>query len=249
MKGADRGQAETCTLVIGQKNYSSWSMRAWLLLKMLGMPFTEVTIPLYRTDSRQAVRALGGQTGLVPVLIDCGTPIWDNWPSLSISTRATQRYGLLTGSIEPAREASPARFIRRLTRFAPRCPSTRAHEDATQSEPRRLRQISNVLCKSGNDTEAAPHGYSALLVGRTSCSRRWRHGSRLTAFSSKEWPKTIWTDCSINRSLPNGCAWVNRKSMSSRYWRWADEHRRPARAPRDFPLPPCDLPRQRLPAQ
>ena len=106
LKGADRGQAETCTLVIGQKNYSSWSMRAWLLLKMLGMPFTEVTIPLYRTDSRQAVRALGGQTGLVPVLIDRGTPIWDTWPSSSISTRATQRYGLLTGSIEPAREAS-----------------------------------------------------------------------------------------------------------------------------------------------
>jgi glutathione S-transferase len=61
-------------LVLGQKNYSSWSMRAWLLLKMLGMPFTD---PLYRVDSREAVRAHGGQTGLVPVLIDRGTAIWD----------------------------------------------------------------------------------------------------------------------------------------------------------------------------
>jgi hypothetical protein len=39
-------------------HYSSWSMRAWLLLKTPGVPFTEVTIPLYRTESREAVRAL-----------------------------------------------------------------------------------------------------------------------------------------------------------------------------------------------
>jgi hypothetical protein len=31
-----RSASETCTLVLGQKNYSSWSMRAWLLLKTLG---------------------------------------------------------------------------------------------------------------------------------------------------------------------------------------------------------------------
>jgi len=66
-----------CTLVIGQKNYSSWSMRAWLLLKTLGVPFDEVTIPLYLPKSRDSVRALGGQTGLVPVLIDRGVAIWD----------------------------------------------------------------------------------------------------------------------------------------------------------------------------
>jgi len=65
------------TLILGQKNYSSWSMRAWLLLKALELPFDEVTIPLYRPDSRHAVRELGGQTGLVPVLVDGGTPIWD----------------------------------------------------------------------------------------------------------------------------------------------------------------------------
>lgn len=70
-------RSETCTLILGQKNYSSWSMRAWLLLKMLEVPFHEVTIPLYRPESREAVRALGGQTGLVPVLIDHGTAIWD----------------------------------------------------------------------------------------------------------------------------------------------------------------------------
>jgi glutathione S-transferase len=77
LKPADGHQANARTLVLGQKNYSSWSMRAWLLLKTLGVPFDEVTIPLYRTESRDAVRALGGQTGLVPVLIDSGAAIWD----------------------------------------------------------------------------------------------------------------------------------------------------------------------------
>jgi glutathione S-transferase len=65
------------TLILGQKNYSSWSMRAWLVLKALGVSFDEVTVPLYRPESREAVRALGGQTGLVPVLLDRGTAIWD----------------------------------------------------------------------------------------------------------------------------------------------------------------------------
>jgi glutathione S-transferase len=64
-------------LTLGQKNYSSWSMRAWLLLKALGVLFDEATIPLYRPESREVVRALGGQTGLVPVLLDSGTAIWD----------------------------------------------------------------------------------------------------------------------------------------------------------------------------
>jgi hypothetical protein len=74
----ESGQPAKYRLILGQKNYSSWSMRAWLLLKMLRVPFEEVTVPLYRPDSRQAVRALGGQTGLVPVLVDGGTTIWDN---------------------------------------------------------------------------------------------------------------------------------------------------------------------------
>ena len=81
--------AEKYMLVLGQKNYSSWSMRAWLLLKSLGVPFDEITVPLYREDSRSAVRALGGQTGLVPVLVDGSTTIWD---TLAIFEHLFERY-------------------------------------------------------------------------------------------------------------------------------------------------------------
>jgi glutathione S-transferase len=67
----------TYTLVLGQKNYSSWSMRAWLLMRWLGLDFEVITVPLYTDQSRGAVRALGGETGLVPVLKTGDLVIWD----------------------------------------------------------------------------------------------------------------------------------------------------------------------------
>src|SRR6185312_3815848 len=64
-------------LVLGQKNYSSWSMRAWLLMKFLGVPFEVVGVGLYTATSRDEVRARGGETGLVPVLRHGELAIWD----------------------------------------------------------------------------------------------------------------------------------------------------------------------------
>jgi len=110
------------TLVLGQKNYSSWSMRAWLLLKMLGVPFREITVPVYRSESREAVRALGGQTGLVPVLVDGSTTIWDTlaifeylyerfpdvWPSdRSARARARSISGEIHSGFNALRAAMP----------------------------------------------------------------------------------------------------------------------------------------------
>lgn len=66
------------TLVIGNKNYSSWSMRAWLLLRWLELDFEEVVIPLYRPDSREAVLRYS-PTGLLPALVDGELRIWDSF--------------------------------------------------------------------------------------------------------------------------------------------------------------------------
>ena len=77
------------TLIIGNKNYSSWSMRAWLLLRFAEAPFEEKQIDLYTDHSRAEVQSLGGQTGLVPVLIDNGTAIWD---TLAITEHLYQTY-------------------------------------------------------------------------------------------------------------------------------------------------------------
>jgi len=76
------------TLVIGNRNYSSWSMRAWLLLRWLGCEFEEVRIPLYRDDSRAAL-APYSPSGKLPALIDHGIKIWD---SLAIAIHMADRY-------------------------------------------------------------------------------------------------------------------------------------------------------------
>jgi glutathione S-transferase len=66
-------------LVIGNKNYSSWSMRPWVLMSQLGIPFDELKLRFDFNDNspfRQAV-ARFSPAGFVPVLVDDGFPVWD----------------------------------------------------------------------------------------------------------------------------------------------------------------------------
>lgn len=65
-------------LVIGNKNYSSWSMRPWLALRANHIAFDEVFIPLYTGDDDKK-RILGfTHSGKVPALIDGDVTIWDS---------------------------------------------------------------------------------------------------------------------------------------------------------------------------
>jgi glutathione S-transferase len=76
-------------LVIGNKNYSSWSMRPWLALKANHIAFEEVFIPLYTGDTDKK-RILGfTQSGKVPALLDDDVTIWD---SLAIIEYAAERF-------------------------------------------------------------------------------------------------------------------------------------------------------------
>jgi glutathione S-transferase len=110
------------TLVLGNKNYSSWSMRAWMLLRFVGAPFEERLVQLYETGSRDEVKMLGGQTGLVPVLKDGDTTIWDTlaiteylyelypvvWPkSRKLRARGRSLSGEVHSSLNFMREAMP----------------------------------------------------------------------------------------------------------------------------------------------
>ena len=64
-------------LVIGNKNYSSWSLRPWLAMKVLGMPFQELRIPLYGAGSKQELLK-HSPAGKVPCLVDGATRVWDS---------------------------------------------------------------------------------------------------------------------------------------------------------------------------
>lgn len=65
------------TLVIGNKNYSSWSLRPWVLMKHFGIAFDEVRIPLFQSESPQRLRE-NSPSGRVPVLRDGKVTIWDS---------------------------------------------------------------------------------------------------------------------------------------------------------------------------
>jgi glutathione S-transferase len=65
------------TLVIGNKNYSSWSMRPWLAATAFGIPFTEVRVLLDQPDTASNI-ARFSHAGRVPVLLAGDMTIWDS---------------------------------------------------------------------------------------------------------------------------------------------------------------------------
>ena len=97
-------------LVIGNKNYSSWSFRPWLAMKVTGIKFDETVISLDAADFKTRVTALGG-SGRVPVLSDGDVRVWE---SLAI--------------LEYLAEKFPAAGL------WPKAPAARAHARAIASE-------------------------------------------------------------------------------------------------------------------
>ena len=97
-------------LIIGNKNYSSWSFRPWLALKVAGIAFEETVISLEASDFKARVTALGG-AGRVPLLVDGDVRVWE---SLAILEYLAERF--------------PA------ANLWPKDPSARAHARAIASE-------------------------------------------------------------------------------------------------------------------
>ncbi|RKP58651.1 glutathione S-transferase family protein [Pararobbsia silviterrae] len=76
-------------LVIANKNYSSWSMRPWLLLKHFDIPFDEVLVLLRQADTHERILE-HSPSGRVPALVcDEGHVVWD---SLAIAETLAERY-------------------------------------------------------------------------------------------------------------------------------------------------------------
>jgi glutathione S-transferase len=97
-------------LIIGNKNYSSWSMRPWMAMKAAGIDFEETVISLDAVDFKPRVSAVSG-TGQVPALEDGDVRVWE---SLAILEYLAERF--------PAAQLWPAE------------PRARAHARAIASE-------------------------------------------------------------------------------------------------------------------
>ena len=65
------------TVVIGNKNYSSWSLRGWLMARIAGIEFEEVVIPLDLPETHAAIRK-HSPSGKVPVLLHRGLAVWES---------------------------------------------------------------------------------------------------------------------------------------------------------------------------
>jgi glutathione S-transferase len=65
------------TLIIGNKNYSSWSLRPWLVLKQAGIPFREQYIPIRSATWQAQIHGLS-PSGKVPALIHGDVRVWDS---------------------------------------------------------------------------------------------------------------------------------------------------------------------------
>src|ERR1041384_1436871 len=64
-------------LIIGNKNYSSWSMRPWIAMKVAGIGFDEVVISLDAEDFKLKLSKISG-TGKVPTLVDGEVKVWES---------------------------------------------------------------------------------------------------------------------------------------------------------------------------
>jgi glutathione S-transferase len=68
-------------LIIGNKNYSSWSLRGWLACKQSGLAFEEITVPLYGEEwetQKHSTMGLAPSSGKVPILWDGEAVVWDS---------------------------------------------------------------------------------------------------------------------------------------------------------------------------
>lgn len=88
------------TLITANRNYSSWSLRPWVLMKALGIPFADRIEPFTKPSNFDEFRAFS-PTGQVPVLLDGTQTIWD---SLGITLYLAERHE----GIWPADDAARA---------------------------------------------------------------------------------------------------------------------------------------------
>ncbi len=88
------------TLITANRNYSSWSLRPWLLMTALGIPFEDRLEPFAQADNYDAFRAFS-PTGQVPLLQDGDRVVWD---SLGITLYLADRHQ----GIWPSEEAAKA---------------------------------------------------------------------------------------------------------------------------------------------
>jgi glutathione S-transferase len=145
-------------LIIGNKNYSSWSLRSWLLLKEAGIEFEEYRIALDVPDSAAEI-ARFSPSGRVPVLMLGEQPVWD---TLAIAETVAERW--------PEKELWPADAA---ARAHARSVSAEMHAEFST-----LREAMPMNCRAMGRRVSLPDALTAdidrVLDIWSDCHRRYR---------------------------------------------------------------------------
>ena len=122
-------------LIIGNKNYSSWSLRPWIGLKAAGIPFDETVISLDAADFKAQITALSG-AGKVPVLLDGNVRVWESLAILEYLAEKFPEAGLWPAAA-PARAHARAVAAEMHSGFVP----LRRHLPMNVRRPVKLRPL------------------------------------------------------------------------------------------------------------
>ena len=175
-------------LYIGNKNYSSWSMRPWVLLRQFGIPFDEVMVRFDSFDAGSVFKttlASLSPTGKVPLLVDEGLVVWD---TLAIAEYLAERHPERALWPRDARQRARARSLcaemhAGFTGLRSRCPmnieaslpevgaQVLAEHPAVQADLERLQAMwTDALADSGGPflfgTFSVADAYFAPVVAR-----------------------------------------------------------------------------------
>jgi len=148
------------TLVIGNKNYSSWSLRPWLLLKQAGIPFVERRIPLRSAEWNAQIPRLS-PSGRVPALQHGDIQAWD---SLSICEYVAEQF--------PDRQLWPGE---RAARAEARSISTEMHAGFQALRQNMFMNIRRSLPGRGRTPEALAD-IERIIAIWNGCRRRYASG-------------------------------------------------------------------------
>lgn len=119
-------------IIIGNRNYSSWSLRGWLAARQSGLPFETELRVMDSPDWVSGAAKADLPSGMVPVLWDHGVPIWD---SLAIVLYLADRSAtIVSGRGRRRHGRSPMRWWRKCMPVLPRCAAN-------------ARWICNIMCR------------------------------------------------------------------------------------------------------
>ena len=187
-------------LIIGNKAYSSWSLRGWLAVKQSGLPFEEITVPMFDEawDKRTEGDEFAPSGGKVPILWDDQTVIWDSLAIIEWLADKTDkaRYWPRDDTARGMARSMAAEMhsgypnLRRELSMNVRKQFPTA-ELASRSRPRCCASSSCGRRRAPGTAAAAPI-CSAISARSTSCSRRSSPASSPIRSPSPASPRPIW---------------------------------------------------------